>query len=70
MTDSAYFDDLETRTPEARETALLQALPGQIANARDNAPYFANAFKDVDVATITDRTRPATLPVTRKSDLI
>lgn len=70
MTSSDYFDDLETRDPENREVALLKRLSGQICNAQAHTPFFANALKDVDAAAISDRNSLATLPVTRKSDLI
>ena len=31
---SKHYDTLETRTPEEREKALMQALPQQIAHAK------------------------------------
>ena len=65
-----YYDDLETRDPEQRERALFSALPGQIAHARANAPYFARLLKDVEANEVHDRKALAKLPVTRKSDLI
>ena len=65
-----YYDDLETREPEVRERALLAALPGQIAHAKTNAPYFARLLKDVEPDQVRDRKALAQLPVTRKSDLI
>ena len=65
-----YYDDLETRDPEVRERALFAALPGQIAHARANAPYFARVLKDIEANEVCDRKALAKLPVTRKSDLI
>ena len=65
-----YYDDLETRAPEAREAALMASLPGTIANAKANAPGFAKILADVKPAGITSREAMAALPVTRKSDLI
>ncbi|MFN0040974.1 MAG: phenylacetate--CoA ligase family protein [Burkholderiales bacterium] len=65
-----YYDDLETRDPEQRERALFSALPGQIRHAKAHTVYFANLLQEVDAAAIVDRTALATLPVTRKSDLI
>lgn len=70
MSDGPFYDDLETRDPDAREAALFAALPGHVANARDNAPYYAKLMADVDPAEITDRAALATLPVTRKSELV
>ena len=65
-----YLDDLETRPTDVRERALFNALPDQIANARRNAPYFAKLLADVQPHEISSRRALATLPVTRKSDLI
>jgi phenylacetate-CoA ligase len=69
MADTNYYDALETRTPAAREAALLAALPGQVANARSRAPGFATILKDVNPLEVTTRAALARLPVTRKSDL-
>jgi phenylacetate-CoA ligase len=70
MKDHRYLDDLETRSPEARERALFNALPDQIANAKKNAPYFGKLLADVQPHRIADRAALARLPVTRKSDLL
>ena len=67
---SPYLDDLETRPPAVRERHLFNALPGQIANAQKNAPYFAKLLAGIDAHTVSDRAALARLPVTRKSDLI
>jgi phenylacetate-CoA ligase len=64
-----HYDRLETRRPEEREVALMQALPGQIAHARANAPFFADWLRQVDPATMTSRAALAALPVLRKSRL-
>ena len=66
---NTFFDALETRTPDAREHALMAALPQQIANAQKNTTAFANLLVGVEASTITLRQALATLPVTRKSDL-
>ncbi len=65
-----YYDDLETREPQAREDTLFAALPAQVAHARDHAPHYAAALAGVDPAAVTDRAVLAALPVTRKSDLM
>ncbi|MDH3596104.1 MAG: AMP-binding protein [Rhodospirillales bacterium] len=65
-----HFDDLETRGPEEREAALMSALRGQLAHAKDTAPGLARILEGVDPAAVTDRAALAGLPVTRKSDLI
>jgi phenylacetate-CoA ligase len=65
-----YFDRLETRSPKAREAALMAALPGQIAHAKRRAAGFARILAGVEPRKIRTRKALAALPVTRKSDLI
>ena len=67
---TTHYDSLETRPPEQREGELFAALPAQIAHAKGNAPYFATLLADVNPREITSRKALATLPVTRKSDLV
>jgi phenylacetate-CoA ligase len=64
-----YFDDLERRSPEAREGALLAALPKQVANARSNTERYSVLLRDVESGQVTSRKVLATLPITRKTDL-
>jgi phenylacetate-CoA ligase len=64
-----FYDALEARSPEAREAALMAALPAHLANAKRKAPGWARILKDVDPAAITTRAALAKLPVTRKSEL-
>jgi phenylacetate-CoA ligase len=64
-----HYDKLETRSPKARERALMAALPKLVAHAKRNAPAFARVLKGVDARKIKTREALATLPVTRKSDL-
>ena len=64
------MDALETRAPAEREAALLAALPAQIAHARTASPAFADILAGIDPATITSRAALATLPVTRKHELL
>ena len=70
MTSSGYYDDLETRDPEAREAANMAALAKQVAKARAESALYGKIFADVDPATITSREALAALPVTRKRDMI
>ena len=70
MADQEFYDDLETRDPELRDKEQKAALGGQVAYAKDNAPYFTELLKDIDPADITSLDALAALPVTRKSDLI
>ena len=64
------MDTLETRAPAEREAALLAALPAQIAHARAASPAFAEILSGIDPAAITSRAALATLPVTRKHELL
>ncbi len=64
-----YFDRLETRSPKAREAALMAALPKHIAHAKRHAPGFVRILKDVRPEKINSREALARLPITRKSDL-
>ncbi len=66
---SKHYDTLETRSPAEREKALMQALPQQVANAKENAPFFAAWLKDVDPAAVTSRAALARLRVLRKAML-
>jgi phenylacetate-CoA ligase len=68
--DFHYFDKLEIRSQKARESALMAALPKLIDHAKRRAPGFARILKDVNPVKIKNRAALATVPVTRKSDLI
>ena len=65
-----FYDALETRSREAREAALMAALPQQILHAQQASPAFAGILADVDAAGVTSRAALARLPVTRKSELL
>lgn len=65
----AYFDQLETRTAEARETSLMAALPGLIARAKELAPGWAAHLAGVDANAVDSRDALAKLPVIRKGQL-
>jgi phenylacetate-CoA ligase len=67
---SQHHDALETRSPQAREAALMAALPAQMANAQNNSAAFAAILQGVDATAITSRAALATLPVTRKYELL
>jgi phenylacetate-CoA ligase len=64
-----FYDALETRAPQAREAALMAALPAHLAHAKQKAPGWARILKDVEPAAVTTRAALARLPVTRKSEL-
>ena len=67
---SDFFDALETRSSDEREAAQMAALTGQVAHAQAHSAAFASILKDVDAASITSRAALATLPVTRKHELL
>ena len=64
-----HYDELETRQPEAREGALMAALPAHIAHAKADAPGWARILKHIEPGEIKSRKSLGRLPVTRKSDL-
>ena len=70
MTGSDFFDDLETRDPEAREAALMAALSRQVAHAKAAAPALAALLEGVEPGEVDSRAALAGLPVIRKADLI
>ncbi len=65
-----HLDSLETRLPQVREAALMAALPVQIAHAQQHSAAFAGILSGVNAAAITSRTALASLPVTRKHELL
>ena len=64
-----FYDDLEVRDPQRRETDLMAALSAQIAHAKASSSHYAVAFADLDPAGINSRAALAAMPTTRKSDL-
>ena len=67
---SEYFDELEPRSADEREAVILDLLPNQVSNAKQNAPYFSNLLNNISAEAIISRGALAQIPVTRKSDLI
>lgn len=65
---SAHHDDLETRSPDAREVDLFARLPAVLAAAM-KAPAYAEWLAGIDPAEVTDRNALSTLPVLRKAEL-
>ncbi len=70
MSRPEHYDSLETREPEAREAALMQALPAHVAHAKGTTAAFAERLAHVDAGAITSRHALAALPVTRKQELL
>ncbi len=66
---TAFFDELETRTPDARAADLALALPEQVARAQAGAPGMAAVLDGVAAGEVTDAVALARLPVLRKSEL-
>lgn len=65
-----HYDALEIRSTQAREAALLAALPKQIAHAQAKSPAFAHILLGVQASQIDSRAALAQLPVTRKYELL
>lgn len=65
-----HYDDLETRSPQARESALLAALPAHIEQAIRKAPAYGALLEKVRAEKIDSRAALAELPVTRKTELL
>jgi phenylacetate-CoA ligase len=68
--EGSFYDVLETRDPAERESALMAALPGVIAAAKDRAPAYRDRLAKVRPEDVTDRRALVDLPVTRKAELI
>ncbi len=64
-----HFDELETRSADARAADLALAVPAQIARAKAT-PGLAALLEGVEPQTITSRADLASLPVLRKSALV
>lgn len=69
MSASPFLEAREAGDPRARERALFERLPAQIAHAKSASPYYAALLAAVDPASILDRAALASLPLTRKSEL-
>lgn len=67
--ETAYYDDLETRTAEAREGALMARLPGLIEHAVAQAPGWRQRLAGLDPRAIHSRKTLAALPVLRHDEL-
>ena len=65
-----HYDALETRDSPAREAALMAALPCQVAHSQNSSPAFHQILQGIDPAAVTSRQALASLPVTRKHELL
>lgn len=68
--ETEFYDALETRESEQRTVQQLEQLPRQIAYAQQKSAAYATILKDVDADKIDSLEALASLPVTRKSELI
>ncbi|HRJ68925.1 MAG TPA: AMP-binding protein [Beijerinckiaceae bacterium] len=64
-----FYDKLETRTPAARERALMRDLRALLAASRSKAPALKSQMKGIAPETLKTRADLARIPVIRKSDL-
>ena len=64
-----FFDTLETRSPDERESDLFKRLPGWLEQVSANAPGWAQHLAGHDLHSINTREKLASLPVLRKSEL-
>ena len=69
MTDE-YFDKLETRDAMTRSLALQMELPKQIEHAKASTAAYAEILAGVDSGSVVSLEALASLPVTRKSELM
>ena len=67
---SEFYDSLETRKPEKRQQAQLEAVCTQIAHAKENTTAYAELLDGIDPGDIVDAKSYSKLPLTRKSELI
>jgi phenylacetate-CoA ligase len=67
---TAYFDTLECRDPHLREAAQMAAMPGLIAHAQQHSTAAKQTLVGIEPTRIDSRAALATLPVTRKHELL
>lgn len=65
-----YYDRQEVRDPAEREEGIVNALPGLIRHALDNAPWYRGHLGPIDPDAVCSRAALAALPVLRKADLV
>ena len=67
---TSFYDSSETRDPAEREAGLMAALPQLVAAALRDAPAYRDRLAGVSPAAIDSRQALATLPLTRKAELV
>lgn len=68
--DEAFFDEAETRPPEARAAAQERQLIGQLVHAKEHSPYYGELLRWVDPDDLSSLDDLRLLPVTRKTELM
>jgi phenylacetate-CoA ligase len=66
----SFYDPLETRDPGEREADLMDKLARQVAHAKETTSYYFNALAGINPFECASREALASLPLTRKRDLI
>jgi len=64
------YDALEARAREEREADLMRRLPGQVAHAKENTFFYLELLAGIDPRSVDSRAALASLPLTRKSELV
>ena len=65
-----FYDALESRAREEREADLMRRLPGQVAHAKENTLFYLELLAGIDPRSVDSRAALASLPLTRKSELV
>lgn len=65
-----FYDSLESRDPQQRESDLFSALPSHLARAAKKSSFLRDQIADHDAASVNSRESLAQLPVVRKSELV
>lgn len=65
-----FYDNKENQSAQQREENLFSQLSSQLSFAKNQCSYYQKTLADVDVENINSRSLLASLPITRKSDLI
>jgi len=64
------YDALDARAREEREADLMRRLPGQVALAKENTPFYRELLAAIDTRSVDSSAALAALPLTRKSELV
>jgi phenylacetate-CoA ligase len=65
-----FYDNLETRSNDERCAAQLAALRAQLSHIKNNTSAYASTLAETDAESISDLESFASLPLTRKSELL